>query len=93
MPWTNPTKLVTDVVTVLNKNAFLRHIWETKIQHHNLMYLLNCMCVREDNEDAEFFCNVETELLHIIYINFGLQKVRVQITHKLTSEEKDVDLL
>lgn len=51
------------------------------------------MCVREDNEDAEFFCNVETELLHIIYINFGLQKVRVQITHKLTSEEKDVDLL
>jgi len=39
-PCTNLTKLDTYVVTVVNKNAFLQHIWETKIQHHNLMYLL-----------------------------------------------------
>jgi len=45
------------------------------------------------NEDAEFFCKVETDLIHIICINFGFQNVKVQITHKLTSEEKEVDLL
>lgn len=103
-PWTNPTKLDTNVVTVVNKNAFLQHIWETKIHHHNLMNLLKfyvcvcvCLCMRRwvalSTEDAEFFCNVETDLLRIIYIHLRLRKVKVQITHKLTSEEKDVDLL
>jgi uncharacterized protein (DUF2164 family) len=52
-----------------------------------------CVWVAVSNEDAEFFCNVENDLLNNIYINFGLQKVKVQITHKLTSEEKDIDLL
>jgi hypothetical protein len=49
--------------------------------------------VAVNTEDTEFFCNVKTDLLHFIYIYFGFQKVKVQITHKLTSEEKDVDLL
>jgi hypothetical protein len=40
-----------------------------------------------------FFCGVETDLLHIVYMNFGLGKVKVQITDKITSEETDVDLL
>jgi hypothetical protein len=49
--------------------------------------------VAVSTEDKEFFCNVETDLLRIIYIHFGLRKVKVQITHKLTFDEKDVDLL
>ena len=55
------------------------------------------MCVRRHvalcNEVAEFFCDVETDLLHIIYINFELQKVKVKITDKLTCEETHLDLL
>jgi hypothetical protein len=45
------------------------------------------------NEDADVFGDVETDLLHIFYLIFGLQKVKVPITDKLTSEETDVDML
>jgi hypothetical protein len=45
------------------------------------------------NEETVFFCDVEADLLHIVYMNFRLQKVKVQITDKITSEETDVELL
>lgn len=34
-----------------------------------------------------FFCDVESDLLHIVYMNFVLQKFKVQITDKISSEE------